>query len=114
MTTRQRTTANVSIAELRDVVAVAIERHPDQRARIERGATIVLLRSIIPDSQYVGCFGVESESKPGTFYSVDHTVGVCQCPDQQRRGVRCAHLWGVRLLEALAKRQATATTWQAA
>jgi len=105
MTTRQLTTASVTIAELRAAVAVAIERHPDQRARIEKAATIVLLRSITPDSQYVGCFTVESESEPGRFYSVDVSVGVCACPDHQRRGVRCGHLWALRILEALARAQ---------
>ena len=114
MTTRQRTTRTVTIAELRDVVAIALERHPDQRARIEKGATIVLLRSITPDPRYHGCFNVESESEPGRFYSVDHGVGVCQCPDQQRRGVRCGHLWAVRILEALARAQGAERAAEAA
>ncbi len=114
MTVKQLTTRTVSIAELRQVVAIAIERNPDQRARIEKGATTVLLRSIVPDPQCLGCFDVESESAPSTFYSVDHTVGVCQCPDQQRRGGTCGHLWAIDLLAALAKHQAATATGQAA
>ncbi len=106
MTTRQLTTCTVSIAELREVVAVAIGRHPDQRARIEKGATIVRLRTITPDPEYHGSFDVESASAPGTFYSVDHRVRVCQCPDQQRRGGTCGHLWALDLLRALARLQA--------
>ena len=103
MTDRQLSTRTVTVAELRDVVRVAVERHPDQRARIEKGATIVLLRAIGPDPTYVYTFAVESESEPGRFYSVDHGVGVCDCADHQRRGLRCKHLWSVRLLAALAR-----------
>jgi len=109
MTTAQLSTRTVSIAELREVVAAAIARHPEARSRIEKGAAIVLLRSITPDPQYAYCFEVESESAPGTFYSVDHGVGVCQCPDHQRRGIRCGHVWALELLAALARRQAAAT-----
>jgi len=111
MTSRQLSTVTVTVAELRDVVAVAVERHPDQRARIEKGATIVLLRSIVPDPAYASSFSVESESEPGRFYAVDHGVGVCDCADHQRRNVVCGHQWAVRILEALARlhgRQAVA------
>jgi hypothetical protein len=38
--------ATVTIADLREVVAAAVAKHPDQRARIERGASIVPLRTI--------------------------------------------------------------------
>jgi len=105
MTDRQLTTRTVSIADLRQVVDVAIERHPEARTRIEKGAAIVLLRTIRPDPEYLGCFGVESASKPGTFYSVDTTVNVCQCPDQQRRGGVCGHIWALELLRAVARLQ---------
>jgi len=111
MTTRQVTTRTVTVAELRQVVAVAVERHPDQRARIDKGAAIVLLRVITADPTYAYCFTVESESEPGRFYSVDAGVWVCDCPDHQRRGVVCGHQWAVRILEALARlhgRQAVA------
>ena len=103
MTTQQVTTRTVTVDDLRAVVRIAIERHPTQRARIEKGATIVLLRSITPDPEYAYCFSVESESEPGNFYSVDASVWVCSCPDHQRRGVICGHQWSVRLLEALAR-----------
>jgi hypothetical protein len=95
------TTATVSIADLREVVAVAIARHPDQRGRIEKAAAIVLLRAIRPDSAFLACFDVESESEPGRFYAVDDGVGVCECADFQKRGARCKHMWAVRLLAAL-------------
>ena len=94
-------TTTVTISDLREVVAVAVERHPEARRRIEKGAAIVLLRSIDPDPEYAYCFRVESESEPGRFYSVDISVGVCECRDHQRRGIKCGHLWSVRLLEAL-------------
>jgi hypothetical protein len=108
MTTRELTTATVSVAELRAVVGIAVERHPDSRSRIEKAAAIVLLRTITPDPTFLCCFEVESESQPGTFYSVDAGVGACSCPDHQKRGVRCGHLWSVKLLEALARLQAPA------
>jgi hypothetical protein len=103
MTTRQCTTATVSIADLREVVSVAIARHPDARSRIEKAAAIVLLRTIRPDATFVDCFDVESETEPGRSYSVDDGVGVCECQDYQRRGIRCKHLWSIRLLAALAR-----------
>ncbi len=96
MTSRQLTTRTVSIADLRQVVDVAIERHPEARTRIEKGAAIVLLRTIRPDPEYLGCVDVESESEPGRFYSVDYGVGVCQCPDHQRHGGTRGHLLGLR------------------
>jgi hypothetical protein len=97
------TTATVTIADLREVVAVAVAKHPDQRPRIERGAAIVLLRAIRPDPHFLACFEVESEREPGRFYSVDDGVGVCACADFQKRGARCKHLWSLRLLVALAR-----------
>jgi hypothetical protein len=97
------TTSTVSIADLREVVSVAIARHPDARSRIEKAASILLLRSITPDACFIACYRVESATEPGTFYDVDHGVGVCSCPDHQRRGVVCGHLWALRLLVALAR-----------
>jgi hypothetical protein len=108
------TTATVSIQDLRQVVAIAVERRPEQRSRIEKGASIVLLRSIRPDDTFLCCYEVESESEPGRFYSVDAGVGVCECPDHRRRGVRCGHMWAVRLLEALARLQVPAVVRPAA
>jgi hypothetical protein len=103
MTTRKLTTATVTIADFREVVSVAIARHPEARSRIEKAAAIVLLRSIRPDATFVDCFDVESESEPGRFYSVDDGVGVCECADFRKRGARCKHLWAIRLLAAIAR-----------
>jgi hypothetical protein len=103
MTNGQCTTATVPIADLREVVSVAVAKHPDQRPRIERGAAIVLLRAIRPDPCFLACFEVESEREPGRFYAVDHGVGVCQCRDHRERGIACKHLWALRLLGALAR-----------
>ena len=97
------TTATVTIADLREVVSVAVERHPDQRARIEKGAAILLLHSFEPDPTYADTWRVESATEPGRSYAVDHGVGVCECPDHRRRGGACKHLWAVRLLGALAR-----------
>jgi len=111
MIDRQLSTRTATVDDIRTVVAVAIERHPSQRARIEKGATIVVLRSIVPDPAYAYCFSVESESEPGRFYSVDASVWVCSCPDYQNRSVVCGHQWAVRLLTAVARlhsRQAVA------
>ena len=106
MTVGQLTTRTVSIADLRQVVDLAAERHPEARTRIEKGAAIVLLRTIRPDPEFLACFDVESESEPGTFYSVDQGVGVCACRDQQRRGGWCGHIWALELLRAVARLQA--------
>ena len=103
MTTQQVTTRTVSIDDICTVAAVAVERHPTKRGRIEKGATIVLLRSVAPDPTYAFTFSVESESEPGRFYSVDASVWVCDCPDHQRRSATCGHMWAVRILEALAR-----------
>jgi hypothetical protein len=103
MTTRKLTTATVSIADLREVVSVAIAKHPDARPRIEKAAAILVLRSIRPDPCFLACFEVESETEPGRFYSVDDGVGVCECADFQKRGARCKHLWSIRLLAAIAR-----------
>jgi hypothetical protein len=108
------TTATVSIQELRQVVEIAVARHPDSRSRIEKAATIVLLRRIIPDPTFLLCFEVESESEPGRFYSVDAGVGVCSCPDHQKRGAVCGHQWAIRVLEAIARLQAPAVVRTAA
>jgi hypothetical protein len=83
------------------------DRHPDSRPRIEKAATIVLPRTITPDPTSLCCFEVESESEPGKTYGVDAGVGVCGCRDFQNRGLACKHLWSVRLLEALARLQAS-------
>jgi hypothetical protein len=115
MTTRQLTTTGVSVQDLRDVVALAVACHPEARTRIEAAAGIVLLRSIAPDPEYLCCFAVESEAEPGRSYAVDAGVGVCNCPDHQRRGVTCKYLWAVRLLGPLARlRAADATLVEAA
>jgi hypothetical protein len=103
MTTRKLTTRTVSVQDLRDVVAVAVAKHPDQRPRIERAAAIVLLRTIRPDPCFLACFEVESEREPGRFYGVDHGVGVCECRDHRERGIACKHLWALRLLGALSR-----------
>lgn len=93
--------ATVSLADLRQVVALAVDRHPDQRARIEHAAMIVTLRRIRLDSQYADTVLVESESEAGRFYAVDPNLGVCACLDVQRRGAVCKHLWSLRLVRAL-------------
>jgi hypothetical protein len=110
----RQSTASVTVAELRELVAVAARRHPEQRARIEKAATILLLRSIRPDRLYVDTYDVESESQPGTFYSVDWAVKVCQCMDYQRRGGTCKHLWSIRLLVAIARLHRSAVAAAAA
>jgi hypothetical protein len=97
------TTRTVSIADLREVVAVAIARYPDQRGRIEKAAAIVLLRAIRPDPCFLACYQVESESQPGRFYDVDLGVGHCSCPDYEHRGVTCGHQWALKLLGALGR-----------
>jgi hypothetical protein len=97
------TPATVTLADLRELVAVAARRHPDERARIERAACIVLLRRFVPDSTYADSVLVESESQPDTYHSVDPNAGTYSCLDFQHRELRCKHLWAVRLLRAILK-----------
>jgi hypothetical protein len=73
------TPATVTLADLRELVAVATRRHPDERARIERAACIVLLRRVIPDSTHADSVLVESESQPDAYHSVDPNAGTCSC-----------------------------------
>jgi hypothetical protein len=97
------TPATVTVAELREVVSIAVQRHPDQRSRIEKAASIVLLREIRVSPYFYCVAEVESESEPGKFYEADAGVGVCDCQDSQRRGHTCKHLWAIRLVVALAR-----------
>jgi hypothetical protein len=97
------TTRSVTVAELRELVAIAVERHPEQRSGIEKGAAILLLRRVTPDSCFIGCYQVESESQPGHFYDVDFGVGHCTCRDYEHRGLTCGHQWALKLLGALGR-----------
>lgn len=101
--------ANVTLADLRTVVDLSVDRHPEHRARIEHAAMIVALRSIQLDEQYADTVLVESESEPGRFYAVDPNLGVCACLDAQRRGATCKHLWSLRLLRALLRLRTPST-----
>jgi hypothetical protein len=100
-----QSTASVTVAELRELVAIAARRHPEQRAKIEKAATILLLRSVRPDRLYADTYDVESETQPGTFYSVNWAVKVCQCPYFQHRGGSCKHIWALKLLRAVNRLQ---------
>jgi hypothetical protein len=95
------TPATVTLAQLRELVAVAARRHPAERARIERAACIVLLRRFVPDATYADSVLVESETQPDTYHSVDPNAGTCSCRDFQNRGLRCKHLWAINLLRAI-------------
>jgi hypothetical protein len=106
--------ATVTLADLRELVAVAARRHPDERARIERAACIVLLRRFVPEDAYAESILVESESQPDTYHSVDPNAGTCSCRDFQSRGLRCKHLWSLRVLRALTVRQGRGTLAPAA
>jgi hypothetical protein len=97
------TPATVSVAELREVVSIATQRHPEARSRIEKAAAIVLLREIRLSPHFYCVAEVESESEPGRFYEADAGVGVCDCQDSQRRGGTCKHLWAIKLVVALAR-----------
>ncbi|HZO30195.1 MAG TPA: hypothetical protein VFH48_29835 [Chloroflexota bacterium] len=83
-----------------ELVAVAACRHPDQRARIERGALRVALRCIVPDPRHDGVL-VESEAEPNAFQAVGLNAGVCGRRDFQLRGIAYKHLWAVKLLRPI-------------
>ncbi len=111
MTTRQLTTATVTVDDLRQVVAAAIARQPEAASRIEKGAAIVLLRAIVPiPSTSAASTSVGTE--PGARSTASTTVErlpVCRPPAPR---YPCGHLWAVELLAALARRQgASAGRW---
>jgi hypothetical protein len=108
------TPSTVTLADLRELVALAVRRHPDERPRIERAACIVVLRRFIPDSTYADSVLVESETQPDTYHSVDPNAGTCSCRDFQNRGLRCKHLRSLRLLRALTIRRGRGTLAPAA
>lgn len=85
----------LSVETLRILVERGKERQPVLTGRIERAATIVLLRAI--DELPEGNWQVESENEPGRFYVV--APSGCECPDAARAPLGyCKHRLAVGLL----------------
>jgi hypothetical protein len=102
----QSSTPAITTDSLRALVEHYSRRHPELTSRLEKAATIVLLRDIVYYGN--GFWHVESECQPGQWYIVDARMKTCTCPDRQHRSPICKHLIAVKLY-ALAREQAKAT-----
>ncbi len=95
---------------LRDVIARSVARFPEQRSRIERAASMIVLghvERIAPDA-----YAVRSESDPAVTYRV--TATGCPCVDAQRHPeLACKHGWAVDLLLVTAERERRLTAAEA-
>lgn len=87
----------LSVETLRTLVERGKTRQPELAGRIEKAASIVLLRAIeeLPGDNWA----VESESEPGRLYTV--APSGCDCPDGTRAPLGyCKHRIAVWLLRA--------------
>ena len=94
-------TATVTVATLQATVARAIARFPHERARIERGATLIVLGAVTIGGDVAT---VASQTGDGTTYRV--TDQGCECIDSQRHpGQPCKHRWAVDITLVAEERQ---------
>lgn len=96
--TARVTLPKVSAAGIQQLVALALGQHPDEAKRLKSGVA-TLFGSEIRETATVGEYLIESCSVPGSYHLA--TSGRCSCPDHQRRGVRCRHMWALTLLFAV-------------
>ena len=91
--------ARSELEELRALVGRGRLRCPELATRLERAASIVVLRAIRPLAD--GSHLVESEREPGRFY---HVHRHCTCVDSRHApGGWCKHRLAVGLLTALGR-----------
>ncbi|HEX6827093.1 MAG TPA: hypothetical protein VF077_12320 [Nitrospiraceae bacterium] len=82
------------LAALQAMVLKAVERYPDEQARIARGAALAMQGHVelLPD----GSAKVQSGSQEQVYYTVRRE---CVCADwRSKRSAHCKHLWGRTLL----------------
>ena len=92
----------VTVSTLQQTIARALSRFPQERARIERAATLISLGSV----ELIGetSAWVASQTGDGRRYLV--TPGRCNCVDAQRHpGQSCKHQWAVDLMHVAEERQ---------
>lgn len=104
---------SVPLSVLQETVARAISRYPEQKGRIERGATLITLGHV--DHLIADLFAIKSQTDD-TTYIVDSTG--CPCIDAKRHPeLTCKHQWSVTLLlvaqERARRRAKQATALQA-
>jgi len=93
--------STVTVSTLRATVARAIARFPRERARIERGATLIVLGHVTIGADAAT---VASQTGDGTVYAV--TSAGCECIDRQRHpGHPCKHRWAVDITLIAQERQ---------
>src|SRR4051794_7091705 len=93
--------ATVTVSTLQATIARAIARFPQERARIERGATLIVLGAVTIGADVAT---VASQTGDGTTYRV--TDQGCECIDSQRHpGQSCKHRWAVDITLVAEERQ---------
>ena len=75
------------------VVNVSVKEKKTTRSRFSRGMLLALSRRIVKVHDE-DAWLVESETTDGKFYKVTE-AGDCECPDFQRRGLTCKHMWAL-------------------
>jgi hypothetical protein len=97
---------SVTLDAFAETVARAIEKYPEEKGRIERGACLVTTGHV--EHVIADLWSVKSQRDDDTTYLVDRTG--CPCVDQQRHPeLACKHRWAITLLtiaEERARRQA--------
>lgn len=99
----------VTLEAFQQTARRALERYPEQRARIERAALLVALGNVqrVTDQAYA----VISQSRPDVVYTISvdtwrDEAGACECPDSVNRPtVICSHRWAIRLTLIAQERQ---------
>lgn len=78
------------------VVNVNVKEKKTTRSRFNRGIVMAVSRRIIKvhNEDNEDAWLVESETRDDKFYKVTE-AGECQCPDFQRRGLTCKHMWAL-------------------
>jgi light-regulated signal transduction histidine kinase (bacteriophytochrome) len=75
------------------VVNVNVKGKKTTRSRFSRGMVLAVSRRII-EVHNEAAWLVESETTDDKFYKVTES-GECECPDFQRRGLTCKHMWAL-------------------
>jgi hypothetical protein len=75
------------------VVNVNVKEKKTTRSRFNRGIVMTVCRRIIKIHNE-DAWLVESETTDDKFYKVTES-GECQCPDFQRKGLTCKHMWAL-------------------
>jgi light-regulated signal transduction histidine kinase (bacteriophytochrome) len=75
------------------VVNVNVKGKKTTRSRFSHGMVLAVSRRII-EVHNEAAWLVESETTDDKFYKVTES-GECECPDFQRKGLTCKHMWAL-------------------